>query len=496
MAGEIVTKSRRFYCVSLVPDFCRTPIGPNTPPIPYMIIGEFAEATGVSTNITSNGEPVVIHASTVIPTVKGDEPGTAKGIKSNTVGGRVQPMEKSSTLSFNGERAVRVGDLVYMNDKNTIGKVFERLDASAFNPFPKACEPGGTLAVLMDALEARAFLPFALMNLAPGCPSVTAAVVNAAIGSVDPSKSDTAATVPRQWSVGEQSRTNAGTLRVAAGIDGGVSRTQHFFNHVSRAVSSQSNSSASEYRKDLDRKYKAGTLDVFDEYADVFRSDSTLSTKLLNTWEVLTYNHPDGLNFGNVPPGDPNYFALALGNMAANPISAMIGGVMAATGKEPEDIYYATNVANAAGGILSASTGVAGRRAMAPASTAGQGSRLANNALDVPGRVQSRINLRAGSQAEGAGWNHVVHEHFSGKSNKSQFTVSQDEFRTILQSKTVVNSPVSRILESANGPRYVRDIDLGRVIGIDKFSGQPTSRFTILSDKYGNIVTASPGKIN
>lgn len=107
MAGEIVTKSRQSCCVSLVPDFCRTPIGPNTPPIPYMIIGEFAEATGVSTNITSNGEPVVIHASTVIPTVKGDEPGTAKGIKSDTVGGRVQPMEKSSTLSFNGERAAK-----------------------------------------------------------------------------------------------------------------------------------------------------------------------------------------------------------------------------------------------------------------------------------------------------------------------------------------------------------------------------------------------------
>ncbi len=114
---------------------------------------------------------------------------------------------------------------------------------------------------------------------------------------------------------------------------------------------------------------------------------------------------------------------------------------------------------------------------------------------DIPGRVQSRINIRAGSQAEGAGWKHAVFEHFSGKPNKSQFTVSQEEFRTILQSKEVVNSPVSRILESANGPRYVRDIDLGKVIGIDKFSGQATSRFTVLTDRYGNLVTASPGII-
>jgi hypothetical protein len=174
MDGEIVTKSKRFYCVSIIPDFCRTPIGPNAPAIPYMIIGEFSEATGVSTNITSNGEPVVIHVSTVIPSVTGDEPGVGKGIKSNTVGGPVQPMEKSSTLSFNGERAVRVGDLVYMNDKNTIGKVFERLDPWSSKAFPMACEPGGTLAVLTEALAARDFISCGSLNFVPGDPSLVA----------------------------------------------------------------------------------------------------------------------------------------------------------------------------------------------------------------------------------------------------------------------------------------------------------------------------------
>jgi hypothetical protein len=182
MAGEIVTKSKRFYCVSIFPDICLTPMGPTMVPIPYVIIGEFSDATGVSPNITSNGEPVVMHASTVIPSVRGDEPGTGKGIKSGTVGGRVQAMEKSSTLSFNGERAVRVGDLVYMNDKNTIGKVFERLDVSALKAFPKACEPGGTLAVLTEAMEARSFIPCALLNLIPGGP-VSLAPLSAAIGN-------------------------------------------------------------------------------------------------------------------------------------------------------------------------------------------------------------------------------------------------------------------------------------------------------------------------
>jgi hypothetical protein len=115
--------------------------------------------------------------------------------------------------------------------------------------------------------------------------------------------------------------------------------------------------------------------------------------------------------------------------------------------------------------------------------------------LSIPGRVQSRINLRTGSQAEGAGWNHVVNEHFSNKPTKSQFTIDQSELRSILQSKEIVQSPVTRILDSADGPRYVREIDFGRQIGIDKFSKQPTSTFTILTDRYGNLVTTTPGKI-
>lgn len=113
----------------------------------------------------------------------------------------------------------------------------------------------------------------------------------------------------------------------------------------------------------------------------------------------------------------------------------------------------------------------------------------------MPGRVQSRINLRNGSQAEGAGWRHAVHEHYSGKAGKSQFTIPQDELRTLLQSKEVVSMPVSNVLESAVGPRYVRVIDLGRPVGIDKFTKQPTSTFTVLTDRYGNLVTVSPGVI-
>lgn len=32
-------------------------------------------------------------------------------------------------------------------------------------------------------------------------------------------------------------------------------------------------------------------------------------------------------------------------------------------------------------------------------------------------------------------------------------------------------------------------------IGIDKFSGSPTNIMTVLTDKHGNLVTATPGVI-
>ncbi|EMM1380551.1 TPA: hypothetical protein ACHTCS_005916, partial [Pseudomonas aeruginosa] len=118
----------------------------------------------------------------------------------------------------------------------------------------------------------------------------------------------------------------------------------------------------------------------------------------------------------------------------------------------------------------------------------------AEAAIQVPGRVQSRVNLMTGDKS--AGWEHVVSRHFNPEVNASQFTIGQAELRTLLQSKEVVSAPVTRMLESAQGIRYVREVNLSGPIGIDKFSGQPTSTMTVLTDRFGNLITTTPGLLS
>lgn len=112
----------------------------------------------------------------------------------------------------------------------------------------------------------------------------------------------------------------------------------------------------------------------------------------------------------------------------------------------------------------------------------------------------SHINVQNGDSK--AGWEHVIKRHFSGNSNASQFTISESELKSLSQNPEVVKIPISRTqtsLNKATGKEdvlYQRTIILDKQIGIDKFSDGPTNKMTILTDKHGNLVTATPGVIN
>ena len=111
------------------------------------------------------------------------------------------------------------------------------------------------------------------------------------------------------------------------------------------------------------------------------------------------------------------------------------------------------------------------------------------NILNVPGRVQSRINIT------NKGWKHILDRHFGNK-NASQFTISQDKLRGLLSSEEVVKSPIIGTLQADDGLRYVREVSFKDPIGLDKYKNlQPTSTMTILTNEKGELQTATPGTI-
>ena len=113
-----------------------------------------------------------------------------------------------------------------------------------------------------------------------------------------------------------------------------------------------------------------------------------------------------------------------------------------------------------------------------------------DSSTTVPGRVQSRINL------DSEGFDHIDKRHFDATVNASQFSISRSELADILMDGKTVATPVTKIVKSGDSFNYVRELNLGKAVGTDKFNGyQSTSIITIMTDKFGNLVTAFPGRL-
>ncbi len=115
-------KSPMELVVCTTPDVCKTPMGPATPPVPYPVVGMMSQAVGTASTVELTGMQAFTKASK-IPTVIGDEPGVATGIKSGTVKGTAEPQASSSTVSAEGNLVCRHDDLFGMNNDNTKGKL-------------------------------------------------------------------------------------------------------------------------------------------------------------------------------------------------------------------------------------------------------------------------------------------------------------------------------------------------------------------------------------
>lgn len=114
-------KSGDFKAVSTAPSINKTPMGNSTPPIPYPTTQDLSNSVAVAHTVKFNGDPAYTLDRTTQPSGKGDDGGSAKGVKSGTVNGEVKPTKASGTVRAEGKHVVREGDPNTMNDGNNPG---------------------------------------------------------------------------------------------------------------------------------------------------------------------------------------------------------------------------------------------------------------------------------------------------------------------------------------------------------------------------------------
>ncbi len=99
-------------------DVCLTKIGKPVVPIPYTNIARSEDAAQTASTVFINGHPVC-HKDSIFAKSTGDEPGNRKGIKSGTITEKAEFITASGNVFIEGKAAVRQGDLMVSNNRNT-----------------------------------------------------------------------------------------------------------------------------------------------------------------------------------------------------------------------------------------------------------------------------------------------------------------------------------------------------------------------------------------
>ncbi|MCU0828548.1 MAG: DUF4150 domain-containing protein [Tabrizicola sp.] len=122
MPKEGSRDTARGIIISLTPDVCLTPVGASTVPVPYSIYAIQGEDANTAATVRYTGQRAHNMAS-LTTCCHGDEPGTALGVVSGTVGGVCAPKTHSASVRVQGKWAVRHTDEWWMNNRNTVGKL-------------------------------------------------------------------------------------------------------------------------------------------------------------------------------------------------------------------------------------------------------------------------------------------------------------------------------------------------------------------------------------
>ena len=115
-------KNGKFKAVCTAPSFNKTPVGSSTPPLPYPTVQDLSNSVGVTPTVKFNTDPAYVLDRSTQPSCKGDNPGTAGGVKSGTVNGEVKPVKGSTTVRAEKKHVIRVGDPNTMNGGNNPGR--------------------------------------------------------------------------------------------------------------------------------------------------------------------------------------------------------------------------------------------------------------------------------------------------------------------------------------------------------------------------------------
>ena len=111
-------KNSNWKAICTAPDFCKTPVGSSTPPIPYQVIADLGQSENCVQSVRFNEDPCFVFNPSIVPKCTGDEPGTAKGVKSGTVSGKVKPTGACPNVRAESKQVVREDDPGTMNDGN------------------------------------------------------------------------------------------------------------------------------------------------------------------------------------------------------------------------------------------------------------------------------------------------------------------------------------------------------------------------------------------
>jgi uncharacterized Zn-binding protein involved in type VI secretion len=123
--------------MNTAPDVCWTQIGLAVVPIPYPNVAKSSDLKDGSKTVKVEGQPAAIDGCNYSKST-GDEAGNRKGIISATKGDKAEFINYSFDVKCEGKGICRNGDLMSMNNSNTIGR---NRDSSAEPPPPKNPPP-------------------------------------------------------------------------------------------------------------------------------------------------------------------------------------------------------------------------------------------------------------------------------------------------------------------------------------------------------------------